>query len=67
MNEKSANYQNRKIGVVCMKCGAKGKHQMGGPSRLRQKEHCEGARIRPIWWIQKYPEKATQERARYAR
>ena len=52
----------RKIGIVCMVCGAKGTHEMGGPVRLRAKIHkpC-GGRARPMWWIRRYPAKALGE------
>lgn len=50
------------IRVICLMCSWEGRHkpQMG---RLRDR-HCTGcglARLRPRWWIEKYPTKAHAE------
>jgi len=54
---------NESIGIVCMACGAKGSHKMGGGVRLKDKRHvCDPrARPRPIWWVQRYPDRARAE------
>lgn len=54
--------KHRRIGIICMECGHRGRHVMGGAVRLRDRacEEC-GGRGRPIWWAQKYPQKALGE------
>lgn len=54
----------RKYGIrtLCMMCGYEGRHRPGqGRLRDRACTGCGMQRIRPRWWVEKYPTKAHAE------
>lgn len=53
------------IRTVCMMCGFEGRHRPGhGRLRERACTGCGMQRLRPRWWIEKYPTKAHAEMKR---
>jgi len=58
----------RKVGglhIVCLGCGARGRHMPGDPTRLRDKTcaRCRTKHPRTLAWIRANPERAAQESA----
>lgn len=51
--------------VVCLGCGARGRHMPGESKRLRDKQcrRCGCRHPRTLAWIRKNPERAAQEAA----
>lgn len=71
-NAKLSRIARYGIRVMCLMCGWEGRHnkvartQTGGTVRLRERgcDRCGLKRLRPTWWIEKYPAKAHAEAKR---
>jgi hypothetical protein len=50
------------VRVICMMCSEEARHRPGeGRLRNRACHSCGMQRLRPVWWIEKYPTKAAAE------
>jgi len=71
-NAKLSRIARYGIRVMCLMCGWEGRHnrmarkEIGHTVRLRERgcDRCGLKRLRPTWWIEKYPAKAHAEAKR---